>query len=96
MRWLLAAVLAAVVACAEPEPTIVSETDAGIVLHAQAISVAFNAANKTQVETSKMFLVLNGYHKVPLGVRATIRTMSNGRECLCFEGPENKRCPTLW
>ena len=80
--------------CTDNKPTIVTEEDVGIVVDAQVIPVAFNAANKMQVKTDKMVIVLSGLYDIRLGEKATIRTMSDGQKYLCTE--TSKYCPRLW
>ena len=80
--------------CEGDKPTIVTEEDVGTIVDAQVISVAFNAANKMQVKTDKMVIVLSGLHDIRLGEKATIRTMSDGQKYLCTETA--KYCPRLW
>jgi hypothetical protein len=92
MRIFLLCILLA--GCADKALTIVSEEDIGVIVDAQAIPVAFNAANKMQVKTDKMFVVLAGLHEIRLGERASIRVMSNGDKYLCTE--TSKYCPRLW
>jgi hypothetical protein len=82
----LAFALPLAVAGCDVDGEVVRREDAGVVLDARDIPVAFNQAAKTRVECSNGTFIVVGNHSVMKGRSATLTTYSGGRRFLFVEG----------
>ncbi len=73
------------IGCTELPNEVKSEVGIGLVLSASYKSRTFSSNAKTILETEKGFFVLRGLQNVVKGDRATLRTMTNGFQYVCFE-----------